>query len=93
MPLTVKVILAACVVLVLYGGLCLVSPVGKCLRCHGEGTVARLGRRRPCPQRCNRGRAPRPGARRIHSLLWEHVGPWLRVRLHDLADRMREARP
>lgn len=85
--LAAKLILVVIGVTALYAGVCTVSPVGRCVQCWGR---RRIGNK-ACGMCKGRGKAPRLGAALVHRLLWEHVGPWLRDRLHDIADRLREA--
>lgn len=67
-----------------------VSPVGRCLRCGGGRVLAKGRRVRPCLRCKATGRAYRPGAVLVHQLLREHLGPWIRQRFRDAAERRAE---
>jgi hypothetical protein len=78
------------VVGVLYLALLLIHPMHECPRC-GGARVIRSGRNVKACKKCKAtGRAIRFGAPFAHKLAREHVWPWIRARMEDTAERMRE---
>lgn len=59
----------------------LVSPVGRCLRCHGRKVVPYGHGVTRCHRCRGMGLTPRLGAPVVHRLAHEHAWPWLRERI------------
>jgi hypothetical protein len=69
---------------------CAVHPVHKCPRCRGRKVVRKGNGYAPCGKCKGHGRTRRPGAATVHQLLLDHLGPWIRDRLRDAAEHMRD---
>ena len=75
--------LTAIGLLTAYAALVLISPVGRCIRCHGERVIRRGSRAKPCRWCHATGKRRRPGATLVHRLAWT-------ILLSHLMERRRE---
>jgi hypothetical protein len=84
----VNLILSGFAGLIGYVVVCAVHPIHRCPRCKGTRIEAVGVRCRRCK---GHGRAHRRGARLVHRMIWENIGPWLKRKVSDAAERRREA--
>jgi uncharacterized phage protein len=70
--------------------LTLAHPVHKCPRCRGTRVIKKRGSHRTCHWCKGHGRTRRLGGQMFHRLVWDHAGPWITNRYHDVLDRLRD---
>ena len=86
----ITLIIAGFVIGTGYVVLCAAQPVHKCPRCKGRKVEPGGNGFARCRKCKGHGRTYRPGAARIHRMTWEHAAPWVRGRLRDAAQRLRD---
>jgi hypothetical protein len=82
-----QVIIAGLALGLLYLLAALVQPVRRCPRCKGKRAERARHGFRPCARCKGHGETARPGARTVHRLLREHLGPVTGERIARRAGR------